>query len=165
MSCSHLETANAGKGFLWTTLIFLNTNSPKGIQLPLILSGEFLNQGRLTFVTREDPEVTWLYTRKTLSQTIIPIICSSKGPFIFPKNSLLSPKRTVPTSLSQLRWEIHFYFPSFPSLPPSLPLSILLLPAGILIEYSDYADQSEGELISDNTESSNPSACSISPFS
>ena len=31
--------------------------------------------------------------RHTLSQAIMPLICSSKGPFIFPKNHLLSPKK------------------------------------------------------------------------
>ena len=33
--------------------------------------------------------------RHTLTPTIIPPICSSKGPFIFPKNHLLSPKLSI----------------------------------------------------------------------
>ena len=43
------------------------------------------------------------HTQTTLSQTIIPPIYSSKGPFIFPKSHLISPKR--PTCLLPFPYE------------------------------------------------------------
>jgi len=57
------------------------------------LLGRFINQGELIYHRRQEVNTT---PRKTLSQTILPLLYSSQGPLIFLKNHLLSPNR--PTS-------------------------------------------------------------------
>ena len=55
-----------------------------------VLLGNFINYRRLTLITEEETG-SLLHTQTTLSQTIILPICSSKGPFIFPKNHSFYP--------------------------------------------------------------------------
>ena len=55
-----------------------------------VLLGSFINYRRLTLITEEETGSP-LHTQTTLSQTIILPICSSKGPFIFPKNHSFYP--------------------------------------------------------------------------
>ena len=55
-----------------------------------VLLGSFINYRRLTLITEEETRSP-LHTQTTLSQTIILPICSSKGPFIFPKNHSFYP--------------------------------------------------------------------------
>lgn len=59
----------------------------------------FINQGVLTLIAGEERT-----SGQTVSQIIPSHICSSKDPFIFPKNHLLSPKRHKSHSLSLLWW-------------------------------------------------------------
>ena len=95
------------EGKAWPLLICLKTDPPKGTQLPLIPS-----LGASS--TREDWLIPWgrrlgvdTTPRHTLSQPVIPSICSSKGPFIFPKNHLICPKKfTSHFPLSLIKWDL-----------------------------------------------------------
>lgn len=95
LSCRHMKRANARRGFLWTPIICLKIHLPKGNQY----SEQFHQPSRTDSSEDRRPEVDTIF-RETLSQTIILLIYASKGPFMFLKNHLLSPKK--PPSL--WRW-------------------------------------------------------------
>ena len=57
---------------------------------------ELLEPERWALITGEG--VPYI-SRQALSQTIMPLLCSSKCPFMFPENQLLSPKRPPPSIL------------------------------------------------------------------
>lgn len=63
----------------------------KGGSVIINLPRSFIDHSKLILITERKLEVN-ATPRRTLSQTVIPLICSSKGPFIVPKNHLLSPK-------------------------------------------------------------------------
>ena len=120
LSCQHLKNSKRRERFsLYFSYLLQNTASKRNSSVLNPLPRSFINQGRWTLITGEKtgnhttPGPTW-------SQTLMPPICSSKSPFIFPKIHLLSPHR--PTSLlfpllssqiSQLFW-IFTFFPVMP---------------------------------------------------
>lgn len=89
-SCRPSKTATAGRGFLWTSLIYKKTDPPGRTQCHKPLPGTLIIR-KDQHLSQKRPEVDTT-PKHSLSQTIIPpSICPSKGPFFSPKNPLLSP--------------------------------------------------------------------------
>lgn len=82
LSYRHLERLS-----LNSLSLSLNTDPPKGTKLPQIPPG--VSPTEKWFITGE--ETRSQNHTQTLSQTIIALICSSKGLFIFPPNHSPSP--------------------------------------------------------------------------
>ena len=70
--------------------ICLRTVPPKELHYYKSLPWEFRQPGNSS---QGRPELT---TPDTLSQTNAPLVCSSKGSFLFPRNHLRAPKRPTP---------------------------------------------------------------------
>lgn len=105
--CGLLKDSKCRWGFPQSPLIFQKVDSPKGTQLSSVAFPEFHQLGKIKILSQERSLEVDTTHRHTLPQTIITPIYSSKGPFIFYPNHLLSHKR--PTSLSPFPVKMVFH--------------------------------------------------------
>lgn len=89
------KTTNSVEGFLWTPLICLKNNPPKETKLSQISSQGVSSTGKMNCHHKTGNEKSIPHP-DTLPGTIMQLIYFFKGPFVFPKNHVLSPKS--PTS-------------------------------------------------------------------
>lgn len=127
LSCRPLKNSKYKESFSLNFLYLPNDRASKRTSVVVDpVPGSFINQGRWTLTTGEE-------TRKTLSQTIIPPVYSAKGPFVFPENHLLSPKRPVPF--------LPFFVKIVFNLNSRLPLGVTHFYLGISHAYMRYTCQ------------------------
>ena len=99
LNCRYLKNSKCRKRLsLNAPYLAKDRSSKRNLSVINSLFGRFLNEGEWTYHWRQEVDTI---PRLTLSQTILPLLYSSKGPLIFPKNHLLFSMRPP---LSLVRW-------------------------------------------------------------